>query len=426
MRRLSHTRRLAGTVAVLIATAACGPAEQPGPATTPTEEVTPSPGEVTATAATQGDPLEEEHGAAEHMTVWATSIVVGVHEVTELDGEVHANAAELRSHFDFLLREHAALVGHATHAAVGGAYSPRAAVQVALTDNTEELANEIRELFDSPLAERFEEAWTAHVDHEQRYVEAIVSGDAAGARVAMQDLRRNADELADTVVSLTGGTADRAMVAEDITSHVDTITSAVDVHDQPDQWYGALRDAVERMGEVAAGLAGVIAEAQRLEGDIDSEVARLRAELTGRMVDDVVFTAMLTRATLAPDEEAAPVEDVVDAVTRSLAATLGEPLGDEFSSHLEELWHERTDALVAYAEAVAERIEAEEAGEEIGEAQKAAEEDALERLDKFSKELATLLEEATGGALEVAIMERDAAEHVRTMTATIDAQARRF
>ncbi|MDP9021440.1 MAG: hypothetical protein M3N57_01805 [Actinomycetota bacterium] len=425
MRRLSDPRRLAGTVAVLVATAACGPAGQPGPATTPTQEVTPTPGEVTATAAARGDPLEEEHGAAEHMTVWATSIVVGIHEVTELEGEVHANAVELRSHLDFLLREHAALVGHATHAAVGGAYSPRAAVEVALTHNTEELANEIRQLFDSPLAERFEEAWTAHVDHEQRYVEAIVARDATAARVAMQDLRRNADELADTVVALTGGTADRAVVAEDITVHVDTITSAVDVHDQPDQWYGALRDAVDRMGDVAAGLAGAIAEAQRLEGDIDSEVARLRAELAGRMVDDVVFTAMLTRATLAPDEDPAPVEDVVDAVTRSLAETLGEPLGDEFSSHLEDLWHERTDALVAYAEAVAEHVKAEEAGEEIGEAEKAAEEDALKRLHRFSKELATLLEEATGGALGVAIMERDAAEHVRTMTATIDAQAHR-
>lgn len=356
--------------------------------------------------------FEKLHHAADHMGEWTLELVSAIDAVRDLSGRVHGKAVTLLARLDFLLREHVVLTSFATEAAVGGDPRAEEAALHAVETNTGELRRELVDLFDTDSAEHFARLWREHVHALAEYAGAVHDRDPAVARASKDSLDRFVSDFADFVFDLTGGQLEEAEVEAGMRAHVNTLIGIADAQSKGEAaWYQPVKAAVHEIAALAEGLAAGLAQAAVIEGDPNTEVAILRAELGGQLADSVFFTGYATRALLAGEEHALPAtRGLLEDDTRELVATLGAALDREAAIRFGQIWSGHHEDFLAYAEAA--KTDDRRGQQEI-----------LERLKHFTEELGGLLEAATEGHLGKDAVAKDAAKHVRTVTEMIDAEA---
>ncbi len=404
---MRHRRPLLLLVAaLLLVVPAC--TERPEPGIPPPPGAAGEPKEKPAGA----HAFEKLHHAADHMGEWTLELVHAIDTVRDLSGRVHAKAITLLARLDFLLREHVVLTSFATEAAVGGDRRAEEAALHAVEANTGELRRELVNLFDTNSAEEFARLWREHVHALVAYAGSIRDRDPAAERASRDNLDRFVRDVADFVHDLTGAQLEKAEVEAAMGAHVNTLIAVTDAQAQGvAAWYEPVKAAIHESALLAEGLAPGLAQAAVLEGDPNTEVATLRAELGGELADSVFFTAYASRALLAGHEEALPAtRGLLEDNTRKLVATLGAALDREAAIRLGQIWSGHHEDFLAYAEAV----KADERGRQ---------QEVLERLKHFTEEFGGVLEAATEGHLGKEVVAKDAAKHVRTVTEVIDAEA---
>lgn len=173
------------------------------------------------------------------------------------------------------------------------------------------------------------------------------------------------------------------------------------------------REAASHMPMTADALAGGFDTALDLAGSATSDAASLRAGLTYLLTEHVylagiaVDTAYVTGAD-SPEFELAA--GALDQNTVALADAIGSVAGDDNRKTFLQAWRSHIDDFVAYA--VAAKGD-DQAGKQA----------ALKNLRGYQKVAGKFFADITGGALPASAVRASLAEHVKTLTAAIDAFA---
>lgn len=360
--------------------------------------------------------FDELRHAADHMEVWALTLTVAIDEHIDVPGDPHSRSAELLATLDGLLRKHTVLVGYASDAAVGEHEDTFLAAADAVNANTDELAREFTALYDQSTGEEFKQLWEKQVHAYLRYADGVLLEDEPTKQAAAEELEKFVEDFAEFIVDITGGIAKHDEIEKVTDEHVKSTLELIERWPEGEEdAFTALKDATDVMKEMAEKLAKPIAEGHRMDGDVTSEAAKLRAELSGRMLENPSFLGFATKAVFRHEAGGGsrPVFDharsLVEKNTEELTEIVRKHLGDDTASRFEELWTEHDDLFVDYTEAA----EADEQGDR---------ERVLEELADWSKDLGELLGNALGDAISASAVESEAAKHVETVIATIDAQ----
>jgi hypothetical protein len=169
-------------------------------------------------------------------------------------------AAELRALLTAQLQEHVYLAGIAVYNAVINpeAFEPSAAV---LDENSQDLAASVAAVYGDDAGEAFLGLWRSHIGMFVDYTTASVAGDQAGQEKAAADLEQYSEDFGAFLSSANPNLPQEA-VADLVSHHVMTLVPAVDaiVAGDAATAFSELKNAAAHMSDIAAALAGGIAE----------------------------------------------------------------------------------------------------------------------------------------------------------------------
>jgi hypothetical protein len=363
-----------------------------------------------------GDPFQLSRRAASHMPMTADALAAGFDQALSLSGNGASEAASLRAGLTYLLTEHVYLAGIAVDTAyVTGPDSPEFGLAAdALDENSVALADAVGSIAGDAKRETFLTAWRSHIDDFVSYAVAAKSGDPAGKRQALANLRDYQQVAGRFFADITGGALSAGAVETTLNEHVKTLAAAIDAFAAGDgTGFDKLKAAADHMPMTAEALAAGIDEAAGLSGTPNGQAADVRAALNGLLTEHVylagiaVFTAYVEGA----DSPAfAAAADTVDqnsvALGDAVASLTDRKTGDSFL----QAWRTHIDDFVSYAVGVAE-------GDQ--EAQDAAQQNLQAYAEAAGQNFQTL----SGGALPAADVQHEFESHIATLSAAIDAMA---
>lgn len=199
-------------------------------------------------------------------------------------------AADFRATLTGLLDDHVWLVGNAAdalvqHRGVRTDAAVRSAVE-ALDANTRTLARAVGHVVPNAW-QPFIASWRLHNGFYLDYAQGEATHNAKQAARAKADLKQYGTSFGQLVHSIAPGVPTWA-VARDLAPHVQAILAAIDADaaGKPD-FEGLLTAAADHMAPIADLLAGGIASAQHLTGDVDAPASDLRSRLTLELADQV-------------------------------------------------------------------------------------------------------------------------------------------
>jgi hypothetical protein len=177
--------------------------------------------------------------------------------------------------------------------------------------------------------------------------------------------------------------------------------------------FALTRQAASHMPMTADALAGGFDQALRLPGSATSDAASLRAALTYLLTEHVYLAgiAVDTAYVAGPDsQEFKLAAGALDENTVALADAVGSVAGPQHRKTFLQAWRSHIDDFVAYA--VAAKSD-----------DQAGKREALKNLKAYERVAGTFFAEVTGGALPAGAVRASLGEHVKTLTAAIDAFA---
>lgn len=310
------------------------------------------------------------------------------------------DAAELRITLEQLLGQHATLAVRLMRARVDGDDALARVAVDALVTNTEQIGDLVESVYGPEGAAAFEELWSGHVTSMFDYAVGVAEEDAEAMRDAEAELEDYVGEFSAFLETATGGTLAAADLAPGLDMHVEDLLRQIDAYAAGDyaRAFALQRDVYAHMFPTGHALAGGIAAQHPGEFPIpvDDPPDQLRSALgllLGEHVE-LAIDAMRFGVRGAPPFEhaAAALNANTEALTEAMAALFGSEAAARFNT----LWADHVDAFVGYTAGLA-------AGDED------AQDAALDRLGGFHHELGQQLSDMTGGELPVA----DAAEVLR-------------
>ena len=415
-------------VVLALGLAACGggaqeePAAQPQP-TAMMEEMEPTaamedmePTEMAMEEPTDM-PMEEPTAVATEMmmeepTAAATEMAMDDGDMAEMDPlMLDGSAAGLRVALNRLLGEHVLLAMSATNAALDGRTPDFEAAAAALDNNTLDLTSAITAVYGEDAGAAFLELWREHIGFFVDYTTATAAGDSAGQQAAKDDLAGYGESFAAFLSGATGLPTD--VLEGNLQMHVASLITVIDAQAAGDEvaQYTGLREAYHHMASTAAALSGAIAgqNPDTFTGDSTSSASELRVALNNLLGEHLFLAANATGEALngntAGFEAAAgALEENTVELGEAITSVYGADAGEAFL----EQWRAHIGYFVDYTQAAA-------AGDESGQ------EAASENLSGYVTDFSAFLAGATG--LPVEALEAGLQEHVRGLSAVIDAQA---
>lgn len=352
---------------------------------------------------------DDIHGAAEHMEVWAVELAASLDEHADLGGDPQSPAAELLAGLDFTLREHVVALTDTSAATIAGEDLAAEHAREVLDQNTEALESRMRTLFSEDEADEFGRLWDRHVEQMLNVATALRDDDQAVKGRAREELERINGELATVLQDMTRGRIEPEELEQTLEEHVATSVAVMEAQaEQGEDPFTPLREAVDHMTHVAEQMAVPFAQTVVIDGEVDSEAAKMHAELSGRMAESVWFTSDLTEHVLH-DEPIDAARELVDHNTSELGDVIAGPLGSDAAEIFEEVWTTHIDLFVEYARAV-----------RSGDAD--AREDTREDLARWADEFATTMGDAGGEAIEATVVEEAAVTHLESVIGVIEEQ----
>lgn len=175
--------------------------------------------------------------------------------------------------------------------------------------------------------------------------------------------------------------------------------------------YEEFHAAAEHMEVWAAELAAGLDEHADLGGDAQSPAADLLAGLDFTLRGYEVTLTDVSAELIAGNEHAAEeAREVLYLMVASLEDEIRSLFSDDAADAFARSWERHTEQLINVAGALRDGDEAAKGA-------------ALEELEKIDRELATHLQDVTGGRIDPAALEETLAGHVETTIATMEAQA---
>jgi hypothetical protein len=184
-------------------------------------------------------------------------------------------------------------------------------------------------------------------------------------------------------------------------------------HSSGEDPYAATREAASHMPMTADALASGFDTALKLDGAPDSDAATLRANLTYLLTEHVYLAGIAVDTAYvagADSHEFDLAAAALDDNSVALADAVGSIAGDAKRMIFLASWRSHINDFVSYAVAAKE-------GDNTGK------QEALKNLAAYQKAAGRFFDEVTGGALPASAVEASLAEHVKTLTAAIDAFA---
>jgi hypothetical protein len=179
--------------------------------------------------------------------------------------------------------------------------------------------------------------------------------------------------------------------------------------------FAELKQAANHVGSdgSAKAIAGGVAQAASLEGDVESPAAQAYASLSTLLQEHVYLAGIAVDVGLSmgldtPAFEAATA--ALDENSVELADLVGSVAGEEKRDAFLSLWREHIGFFVDYAKGAA-------GGDDQLKQQ------ALDNLDGYKQQAGAFFEEVTGGALPADAVAQSLTGHIDTLTAAIDAAA---
>jgi hypothetical protein len=173
------------------------------------------------------------------------------------------------------------------------------------------------------------------------------------------------------------------------------------------------RTAAAHMPETALTLATGLAKATDTAGEVDSDAATLRANLTAMLQEHVYLTGIgvATAYTAGPDSaEFAAAKTALDGNTQDLTDAIGTLAGDDAAQQFDQVWTDHVGYFVDYAVA-------KKSGDQ------AAADAAQANLTQYTQDAGAFFEQISNGELPAAAVTEALGMHVSTMSAAIDALA---
>ncbi|WP_347757054.1 hypothetical protein [Agrococcus sp. ProA11] len=407
-----------GAVAVVLGASACSPMSDPAtseaPATSESPMETMDSGSMLEPSGT-GDPFADARTAAGHMPMTATTLAGGFVAALDIPGEVDSEAANLRADLTALLQEHVYLAGMAVatayHAGPDSAQFEAAAA--ALDTNSVDLSEAVASLSDEERGADFLALWREHVGYFVDYAVAVKGGDDAAAEEALMNLDGYTEEAGAFFEEVSGGELPADAVSENLVMHIETLSAAIDAFAAGETTAtDTLQEAASHVVGTSEVLAGGLATAAGLEGDVADEASTLRTQLVAGLQEHVylagitVFTAYTAEDGVeSPAFEGAAA--TLDANSVALSEAIGTLAGEENGTAFLGLWREHIGYFVDYATAIATDDQA-------------AADQALMDLDGYRPTAGAFFEEISGGELPADAIAEGLGTHVETLAGAID------
>ncbi len=345
-------------------------------------------------------------------TAEATEMAMADGDMAEMDPlMLDGSAAGLRVALNRLLGEHVLLAMSATNAALDGRTADFEAAAAALDNNTLDLTSAITAVYGEDAGAAFLELWREHIGFFVDYTTATAAADSAGQQAALDNLADYGQSFAAFLSGATGLPTD--VLEGNLQMHVASLITVIDAQAAGDETaqYTGLRAAYHHMASTAAALSGAIAgqNPDTFTGDSTSSAAELRVMLNNLLGEHLFLAATATDEALNGntagfEAAAAALEENTVELGEAITSVYGEDAGQAFLDQ----WRAHIGFFVDYTQASA-------AGDESGK------EAAAEDLRSYITDFAAFLAGATG--LPVEALEAGLQEHVRGLSAVIDAQA---
>lgn len=302
------------------------------------------------------------------------------------------DAAELRITLEQLLGQHATLAVRLMRARVDGDDALARVAVDALVTNTQQITDVVESVYGPEGATTFEELWSGHVTSMFDYAVGVAEEDAEAMRDAEAELDAYVGKFSAFLETATGGTLAAADLAPGLHVHVEHLLRQIDAYAAGDyaRAFTLQSDVYAHMFPTGHALAGGIAAQHPGEFPlpVDDPPDQLRSAL-GRLLGEHVelaIDAMRFGVRGAPPFEHAAA--ALNANTEQLTEAMAALFGGEDAARFNTLWADHVDAFVAYTAGLA-------AGDDD------AREAALDQLDGFHHELGRHLSDMTGGELPV-------------------------
>ena len=327
--------------------------------------------------------------------------------------QVVMSASQLRVTLDQMLGEHVLLAASATNAALHGRTADFEAAAGALDNNSQDLAATIGSVYGQPAGDAFLALWRTHIGFFVDYTVAVASNDGAAKDAALAALDGYADDFA-AFLSSANPQIDPAVVADNLRTHVATLTAVIDAQASDDfpTAFAHLRTAYAHMDSTASYLATSIGAQfpDLFEGSADTPAAGLQSALNTLLAEHVYVASLATDAALGGrNDEFEAAAGSLDNNSQDLAAAVGSVYGEGAGDAFLALWRTHIGFFVDYTVAVATDDAAKK-------------EQALKDLTGYATDFGAFLNSANPD-LPVETVATLLARHVDTLTAVIDAQA---
>ena len=224
------------------------------------------------------------------------------------------------------------------------------AANVAVGQNTDDLAALVGTLLGDQQAGRFRGLWADHVTALFNYSRGLATGDSAVRDEARAKLTAFDTDLADFFSAASQGRLDQAAARSAVSSHVDHLLQQADAYATQDypRANDAYREGYRHTFELGHTLASTLLPPDQAAG-LDAPSWRLRSELTRLLGEHVglALTALRAGATSAPDFAASV--DALNGNTTDVTAAVGSLFGEPAASQFMTLWADHLDQLGTYA-----------------------------------------------------------------------------
>jgi hypothetical protein len=324
------------------------------------------------------------------------------------------DAVELRITLERLLGQHATLATRLMRARVDGAEAFARVAVDALVTNTEELTDVVESVYGPDGATVFAELWADHGTALFNYTVGLVEDDQAAMEDAEAELERYIEDFSAFLEAATDGELAAADLAPGLRMHVDHLIGQIHAFADGDyaRAFELQREAYEHMFPTGRGLAGGIAAQHpgELPLPVDEEAPQLRSTL-GLLLGEhleLAIDAMRAGVHGAPQFEHAAA--ALNANTEELTEAMEALFAADDAARFNTLWADHIDAFVQYTAALAED---DEAGREA----------AIARLHDFHDALGRHLSDMTGGELDADVAAEVLRVHDEQIAAQIDAYA---
>jgi hypothetical protein len=324
---------------------------------------TPSAAPSTSAPLGTGNPFVDVRIAAGRLLPVADLLAGGMAKGAKLAGDSTTPAAGLRAKLSYLLTEHVYLAGLTVATSYHfGTDSPEVGVAAASLDtNSTDIADVIGVVAPSDK-DSFLQSWRSHINDFGSYATGAKVGGPGGAQIkkdAEASLLAYAKAQGEFFSKITKGGLSAATVAQEFTTHISSLTAAVDAFAAGSaNSFKLLKVAADHMAVTAGSLALGIAKSANLTGDPADRAASLRAGLVSLLTGHVylaglaVFIAYsMPGATESSAFKAAG--DVLDSNSQELATTVGAVAGPEKQAAFLGVWRVGVDDFVSYAKEAA-------------------------------------------------------------------------